>query len=708
MSKAFFNPPISSSRINHRYRHFFSKERNDEPFFKPAIVPSAHTMPTSNPIQKKQDNGGNLPDDIQMKMENSFGADFSNVNVHENSRSAKGLNAVAYTQGNNIHFAPGHNPYSSQGQEVLGHELTHVIQQSEGRVAATTTSPNGLPVNDDKGLESEADHFGKKAANFNHSASIIQRKCSQCDEQEAYASGETVLNSAITTQPSFQKNQYQSATALQFKCEECTKEEKKLASNQAPPIQAKSASEAVLEEPEMKSALPIQAKSASEAVLEEPEMKSASPIQAKSSSEAVLEEPEMNAAPYIQAKSSSEEVLEEPEMNLSTAVVQKQDAPPVPLQVNITATKDAVILKGENLKLTGQATGGSGRKTYSWASSGGDTFRNDRNSATVKPEATTTYTLTVTDADGASQTSTVQVTVIEDFGVTFAANGICDGVQTTFTLDPNPAIPAVGLARISALLRVQSNPANNFAGNPARQRRLPIVGPNAPGLTYRIDRALWYSTGGGSHCNATSDHNIEVRRQGNQTDMAQANTFTVSASVGAAAGPGTCMSGFAMPLNAGTVANYFTGNPELVFRLLNNGQTRVTLQMGAFRKNVQTTSTWTAPPNSQFTRMLQGEEQYHERQIAGTAGRVIRHLWNAGNVLRRANAAGPFVDANPATAQANALAAFNTEALNEVTNGEAQAFPIGGPFRCRVEAEAKRAVGASYCLAMPCTYSMCP
>lgn len=120
-------------------------------------------LTVNTPIQKKQENGGNLPDDIQMKMENSFGVDFSNVKVHQSSMSAKDLDAVAYTQGNEIHFAPGYDPYSSKGQEYLGHELSHVVQQNAG-IVGTTHQELGFNVNADMGFERQADSAGKKAA----------------------------------------------------------------------------------------------------------------------------------------------------------------------------------------------------------------------------------------------------------------------------------------------------------------------------------------------------------------------------------------------------------------------------------------------------------------------------------------------------------------------------------------------------------------
>ncbi|MCP5053627.1 MAG: DUF4157 domain-containing protein [bacterium] len=88
--------------------------------------------------------------------------DFSDVNIHTNSSKAPAIGAIAYTQGNDIHFAPGaYNPNSSAGKQLLGHELAHVVQQREGRVQPTTTV-NGLPVNDSPTLEKEADAMATK------------------------------------------------------------------------------------------------------------------------------------------------------------------------------------------------------------------------------------------------------------------------------------------------------------------------------------------------------------------------------------------------------------------------------------------------------------------------------------------------------------------------------------------------------------------
>lgn len=73
------------------------------------------------------------------------------------------VGALAYAQGSDIHFAPGqYDPNSKSGQELLAHELTHVQQQqSEGRVKSTG-QVSGMPLNDDKSLEKEADDMASK------------------------------------------------------------------------------------------------------------------------------------------------------------------------------------------------------------------------------------------------------------------------------------------------------------------------------------------------------------------------------------------------------------------------------------------------------------------------------------------------------------------------------------------------------------------
>ena len=114
--------------------------------------------------QRQTKNQTGIPDHVIQGMESSFGMDFSSVRVHPDSSKAPEVGALAYTQGTDIHFAPGQfKPDTSAGQQLLGHELTHVIQQAEGRVQPTT-EVGGMAVNDDLSLEHEADVMGATAA----------------------------------------------------------------------------------------------------------------------------------------------------------------------------------------------------------------------------------------------------------------------------------------------------------------------------------------------------------------------------------------------------------------------------------------------------------------------------------------------------------------------------------------------------------------
>jgi hypothetical protein len=140
---------------------------------------------SSSPVQKKEEassgGSGKLPEEVRGKMESAIGTDFSEVRVHANSGKAVEAGALAYTQGADLHFAPGqYDPNSKKGQELLAHELTHVQQQSEGRVKSTGEVA-GMPLNDDKSLEKEADDVAARAAGSDMSASGTQKQLKKSD-----------------------------------------------------------------------------------------------------------------------------------------------------------------------------------------------------------------------------------------------------------------------------------------------------------------------------------------------------------------------------------------------------------------------------------------------------------------------------------------------------------------------------------------------
>src|ERR1700687_1184717 len=80
------------------------------------------------------------------------------VRVHYNSPKPATVQAHAYAQGTEIHLGPGQ-------EQHLPHEAWHVVQQKQGRVKPTLQL-KGVAINDDTGLEREADAMGTKARNI--------------------------------------------------------------------------------------------------------------------------------------------------------------------------------------------------------------------------------------------------------------------------------------------------------------------------------------------------------------------------------------------------------------------------------------------------------------------------------------------------------------------------------------------------------------
>lgn len=79
--------------------------------------------------------GQSLDHETRAFMEPRFGHDFSRVQVHADDRaneSARSVNALAYTVGNNIVFGEGqYRPWSVESRKLIAHELSHVIQQRD-------------------------------------------------------------------------------------------------------------------------------------------------------------------------------------------------------------------------------------------------------------------------------------------------------------------------------------------------------------------------------------------------------------------------------------------------------------------------------------------------------------------------------------------------------------------------------------------------
>ncbi len=110
---------------------------------------------TFAPRGDRTDRNAGLPDGLKAGIESLSGIKMSDVRVHYNSSEPAQLNALACTQGRDIHVAPGQEKH-------LPHEGWHAVQQKQGRVRPTM-QVKGTQINDDSALEKEADVMGNKA-----------------------------------------------------------------------------------------------------------------------------------------------------------------------------------------------------------------------------------------------------------------------------------------------------------------------------------------------------------------------------------------------------------------------------------------------------------------------------------------------------------------------------------------------------------------
>jgi hypothetical protein len=113
---------------------------------------------SSSPVQMASAsiNKTGLPNHVKAGVEQLSGISLSDVNIHYNSNQPAQLRAHAFAQGTDIHVGPGQEKH-------VPHEVWHVVQQKQGRVQATKQMKGMVPVNDDAGLEQEADVMGAKA-----------------------------------------------------------------------------------------------------------------------------------------------------------------------------------------------------------------------------------------------------------------------------------------------------------------------------------------------------------------------------------------------------------------------------------------------------------------------------------------------------------------------------------------------------------------
>ncbi len=109
----------------------------------------AATPDLESSIQKARSGGQPLAEQVRKPMEQAFGSDFSGVKVHTDSQADQlnqSIQAKAFTTGQDVFFRQGaYSPGSREGQELIAHELTHVMQQ--GSISRLQSKPINMSLN---------------------------------------------------------------------------------------------------------------------------------------------------------------------------------------------------------------------------------------------------------------------------------------------------------------------------------------------------------------------------------------------------------------------------------------------------------------------------------------------------------------------------------------------------------------------------------
>lgn len=121
--------------------------------------------------ESHEGNRADLPNNLKAGIESLSGMAMDDVKVQYNSSKPAEVQALAHTQGSNIYVGPGQEKH-------LPHEAWHVVQQKQGRVKPTDVLTQGAPLNEDPGLEREADLMGAKASQAGFSEHVQRNNLS--------------------------------------------------------------------------------------------------------------------------------------------------------------------------------------------------------------------------------------------------------------------------------------------------------------------------------------------------------------------------------------------------------------------------------------------------------------------------------------------------------------------------------------------------
>ena len=134
-------------------------------------------------VQSAKSGGQPISDHIRGPLEQAFNADFSNVKIHADSQADtlnRSLSARAFTSGQDVFFRSGeYNPSNNSGQELLAHELTHVVQQNGGAVQRHVDLDGNKGELSSIQRKKGQNHNFAQIGNFSNGSPVIQRTIDQ-------------------------------------------------------------------------------------------------------------------------------------------------------------------------------------------------------------------------------------------------------------------------------------------------------------------------------------------------------------------------------------------------------------------------------------------------------------------------------------------------------------------------------------------------
>ncbi len=159
-----------------------ARAENDHATVSPTS-PSTVEANVEQDIDRARGGGQTLDQGVRGQMESAFGADFSGVRVHTDTRADalnQSLNARAFTTGGDIFFRQSaYSPGSSSGRELIAHELTHVVQQTGATHAKLVVNQPG-----DR-FEQEADQAARAVIQREQQPKSVQRQAEEDESVQA-------------------------------------------------------------------------------------------------------------------------------------------------------------------------------------------------------------------------------------------------------------------------------------------------------------------------------------------------------------------------------------------------------------------------------------------------------------------------------------------------------------------------------------------